>query len=198
MFIYGAYQKCGFLFKEHTKESIDERKAKVKKMNKLSRKSKILIASIAAIAIILAIAIPYVNAQTSANPIANTKTINAQGYAYQAIDNQTIKKYPANFSFTVVAAGTNGSARLFDITGGTIVVNGVTYTVSTGNGGVLTGRHAILLQAKGTSPDGQAVTFKLAGRYFWMGGNLYVVRIGAKLQTDNANYTLLMRAAIRR
>ncbi len=78
------------------------------------------------------------------------------------------------------------------------MVNGVTYTVASGNGGVLTGRHAILLQAHGTSPDGQTMTFKLEGRYSWMGGNLYVVRIGAKLQTDNTNYTLLMRAAIRR
>jgi len=30
-----------------------------------------------------------------------------------------------------------------------------------------------------------------------MGGHLYVARIGAKLQTDNADYILLMRAAVR-
>ncbi len=167
-------------------------------MNKLSRKSKILITSIVAIAIVLAITVPYVSAQTSANPIANAKTFKAQGYAYQSIDSSTIKKYPANLTLTLVPTGTNGSAKLFDVTGGSVEVNGVTYTVTSGNGGVLTGRHAILLQAQGTSPDGQTMTFKLAGRYFWMGGNLYVVRIGAKLQTDNTNYTLLMRAAIRR
>ena len=167
-------------------------------MNKLSRKSKILITSIVAIAIILVITGPYVSAQTSANPIANTKTFKAQGYAYQGIDSSTIKKYPANFTLALIPTGTNGSAKLFGVTGGSVVVNGVTYTVTSGNGGVLTGRHAILLQAKGTSPDGQTMTFKLEGRYFWMGGNLYSVRIGAKLQTDNINYTLLMRAAIRR
>ncbi len=167
-------------------------------MSKLGRKSKILIASIAAIAIILAVAVPYVSAQTSANPIVNTKTFKAQGYAYQAIDSSTIKKYPSNFTLTLIPSGTNGSAKLFDVTGGSIVVNGVTYDVTSGNGGVLTGRHAILLQAQGTSPDGQTLIFKMAGRYFWMGGNLYVVRIGAKLQVDNTNYTLLMRAAIRR
>ena len=50
-------------------------------MNKLSRKSKILIISVVAIAIILAVAVPYVGAQISANPIANIKTLNAQGYA---------------------------------------------------------------------------------------------------------------------
>jgi len=167
-------------------------------MIKLSRKNKILIISIVAMAIVLAIAVPYVSAQTSANPIANTKTLNAQGYAYQTIDSETIKKYTANFTLTLVPTGTNRTVKLFDVTGGSIMVNGVSYTVSSGNGGVLTGRHAILFQAQGTSPDGQTVTFKLTGRYFWMGGNLYVVHIGAKLQTDNANYTLLMRAAIRR
>ena len=78
------------------------------------------------------------------------------------------------------------------------MVNGVSYAVTSGKGGVLTGRHIILLQAQGTGPEGQTVTLKLAGRYFWMGGNLYVVRIGAKLDIDNTNYTLLMRAAIRR
>jgi hypothetical protein len=78
------------------------------------------------------------------------------------------------------------------------MVNGISYTIATGKGGILTGKHAILLQAQGTSPDGQTVTIKLAGRYFWMGGNLYVLRLGAKLQVDDANYTLLMRAAIRR
>jgi hypothetical protein len=167
-------------------------------MNKLSRKNKILITSIVTIAIILAITVPYVSAQTSADPIANSKTFKAQGYAYQTVDSSTIKKYPANFTLMLAPTGTKGSAKLFYVTGGSLEVNGVTYTVASGNGGVLTGRHAILLQAQGTSPDGQTMTFKLEGRYFWMGGNLYVVRIGAKLQTDNTNYTLLMRAAIRR
>ena len=60
--------------------------------------------------------------------------------------------------------------KKFDVTGGTLVANGVTYTFTSGNGGVLTGRHTVLLQAQGTSPDGQAVTLKLAGQYFWFGG----------------------------
>ena len=167
-------------------------------MNKLSRKNKILITLFTAIIIALTITVPYVSAQTSANPIANTKTLNAHGFAYQTIDSQTIKKYPANFTLTLSPTGTNKTVKLFDVTAGSVMVNGISYTIATGKGGVLTGKHAILLQAQGTSPDGQTVTIKLAGRYFWMGGNLYVLRLGAKLQVDDANYTLLMRAAIRR
>jgi hypothetical protein len=168
------------------------------KMNKLSRKNKIIITAIVAITLVLSIAIPYVSAQNSANPIANSKTLNAKGYAYQTIDDQTIKKYPATFLLTLAATDTDRTVKLFDVTGGSVTVNGASYTITSGNGGVLTGKHAILLQAQGTSPDGEHVTFKLAGRYFWMGGNLYVVRIDAKLQTDNANYAMLMRAEIRR
>jgi hypothetical protein len=79
-----------------------------------------------------------------------------------------------------------------------MMVNGISYTIAAGKGGVLTGKHAILLQAQGTNADGQTVTIKLAGRYFWMGGNLYILRLGAKLQVDDTNYSLLMRVAIRR
>ena len=163
----------------------------------LNRKNKVVIAAIVAVAIILVIAIPFVSAQTASNgAVASIKTLKAQGFAFQTIDNQTVKSQ-ANFTLTLQPTSINGTIRKFDVAGGTVVVNGVSYTITSGNGGVLTGRHAILLQATGTSPDGQTITLKLAGRYFWIGGHLYVARIGAKLQTDNANYTLLMRAAIR-
>ena len=50
----------------------------------------------------------------------------------------------------------------------------LSYTFTSGNGGVLTGRHDVLLQAQGTDPNGQAVTLKLAGQYgySWLQGML--------------------------
>ena len=165
-------------------------------MNKLTKKSKILIAALVVIAMTLVVAVPLVGA-ANADPISNTKTFNAQGYAYQTIDNQTVKS-PANFTLTLQQTSINGTVKKFAVTDGTVIVNGVTYEVTDGNGGVLTRRHLILLQAQGTNPDGHAVTFKLAARYSWAGGNLYVIRTGAKLQTDNGNHTLLMRTEIRR
>jgi hypothetical protein len=68
----------------------------------LSKKMKILIASVVAITVVCLIAVPYVAAQTSANPITTTKTLHAKGYAYQSISSDTIKKYNANFSLTLV------------------------------------------------------------------------------------------------
>jgi hypothetical protein len=164
----------------------------------LSKNSKILIVTVVAIAVVCLIAVPYVSAQTSANPITTTKTLNAKGYAFQSIDSDTIKKYNATFSLTLVPTSTNGTVKLFNVTGGSVIVNGVTYTIEGGKGGVLTGRHAVLLTSQGTGPDGQSVTFKFAAKYSWSGGNLYTLKIAAKLLTDNGNYTMLMAAPIRR
>ena len=168
-------------------------------MTKLTRKSKIAIAAVAAIAIILVVAVPYAAAQTIANNAAsNLRTLHARGNIYQTVDSSTIKYYQANLTLTVEPTSTQGNAKLFTITGGTLVVaNGVSYTFSGGNGGVLTGRHAVLLQAHGTDPDGQPVALKLAGQYgySWLAGHV-ALKIGAKLQTEDANYTLLMLAPI--
>ena len=165
-------------------------------MVKLTKKSKIALVAIVALVVILVIAVPFVSAQAAAsNAVGNIKILNAKGYAIQTDASQD--KFPANFTLTLQATSTNEPVKKFDVTGGTVVVNGVSYAITDGNGGVATGRHLILLQAYGTDSNGQTVTLKLEGRYFWMGGHIYVARIAAKLQTENENYTLLMRAAIR-
>jgi hypothetical protein len=164
----------------------------------LSKKNKILIVSVIAIALVCLIAIPYVAAQNSANPIATTKTLNAKGYAFQSIDSDSIKKYNATFSLTLTPASTDGAVKLFSVAGGSIVVNGVTYLIDSGKGGVLTGRHAVLLTSQGEDSYGQSVTFKFTAKYSWAGGNLYTLKIAARLLTENGNYTLLMAAPIRR
>ena len=164
-------------------------------MVSLSKKNKIAIAAIVTMAIVLAVTVPYVSAQTIANNAAsNIRTLHARGNIYQTVDSDTIKYYQANLTLTLQPTSTSGSVKLFDVTGGTLVANGVSYTFTSGNGGVLTGRHDVLLQAQGTDPNGQPVTLKLAGQYSWLGGS--TLRIGAKLQTTDTNYTLLMRAPI--
>lgn len=168
------------------------------KMVKLTRKNKIAIAALAAIAIVLVITVPYASAQTVANNAAsNIRTLNAKGNIYQKIDSDTIKYYQADLILTLQPTSTAGSVKYFDVTGGSLVANGVSYTFATGNGGVLTGRHDVLLQAQGTDPNGQPVTLKLAGQYSnsWLAGKV-ALKIGAKLQTSDNTYTLLMLAPI--
>ncbi len=164
----------------------------------LTKKNKALIIATVAIAIVLAISLPYVYAAPAAetDPTQIMRNLYARGIAVQKIDDQNVKS-PANFTLTLTPTEATSNVKKFDVVSGTVVVNGVTYTITGGNGAALPKKHVILLQATGTDPDGQEITLKLAGRYFWMGGHLFVVRMAGKLQTDNGNYLLLMRAAIR-
>ena len=160
----------------------------------LSKKSKIALTAIIVVAAIMVVALPFASAQATNTAVSNIKTLKAQGNIYQTINSNTIKYYPASLTLTIQPTSSNGPIKKFDVTGGTLVANGISYTFTSGNGRVLTGRHAVLLQTQGTSPDGQAVTLKLAGQYSWLGGS--ILRIGAKLQTEDDSYTLVMRAPI--
>ena len=168
-------------------------------MVSLSKKSKIAIAAIVTLAIVLAIVVPYARAQTVANNAAsNIKTLKAYGNIYQTIDSDTIKYYQVSLTLTLQPTSTSCNHKLFDVTSGTLVTaNGASYTFTSGNGGVLMGAHAVLLQAVGTDSSGQSVTLKLAGQfgYSWATGHV-ALKIGAKLQTPDPNYTLLMLAPI--
>ena len=198
MYIFGAHQKCGFLLKDNNKEVTNEEIGGENKMVKLTRKNKIAIAALAAIAIVLVITVPYASAQTVANnAAANIRTLNAKGNIYQKVDSSTIKYYQADLTLTLQPTSTTGSVKRFDVTSGTLVANGITYTFTTGNGGVLTGRRDVLLQAQGTDANGQPVTLKLAGQYSysWAAGKV-ALKIGAKLQTSDTTYTLLMLSTI--
>lgn len=165
-------------------------------MVKLSRKNKIALAVVVSVAIILMITVPYVSAQTVAsNACSNVKTLNAKGNIYQKINNDTIMFYPANLTLTLQPTYINGTVRHFEVTGGTLVADGVTYTFASGSGGVLTHRHDVLLQAQGTDANGQTVTLKLAAHYSYnFLASRVTVKIIAKLQTQDGNYTLLMHS----
>ncbi len=153
---------------------------------------------VAAIAAILAVAIPVVAyaVPVSDSNIASSRTLVAKGFARQIVNGENVT-VPANFTLTLQHSGNNTVVPRMEVLGGNVVVNGTTFTITTGKGGVLRGRHLILLQAQGTGPNGEAVTLRLAGRYFWMGGHLYVARIGARLITPSGNFTMLLRAEIR-
>ena len=167
-----------------------------KNMASLTKKTKLIFASVTVFAL-LAAAMSYVAfaLPTSDGNITSTRTLVAKGVAKTIVNGENVT-VPANFTLTLERVDT-GTVPKFNVVSGSVVVNGATYAITSGTGGVLRGRHLILLQAQGTGPDGQPVTLKLAGRYFWMGGHLYVARIGARLLTSNGNFTLLMRAAIR-
>ncbi|HLN46550.1 MAG TPA: hypothetical protein VK209_12665 [Candidatus Sulfotelmatobacter sp.] len=166
-------------------------------MVNIRKKSRLIIIAVVVI-VVLVVAIPYAAYALPADDsnIAANKTLLAKGIAREVRNGEIITS-SANFTLTLERATSNNTVLRFNVVDGSIDVNGATYTIASGEGGVLRGRHLILLKAEGTGPDGQAITLKLVGRYSWMGGRLYVVRIGARLLTNNGNFTLLMRAAIR-
>jgi hypothetical protein len=164
----------------------------------LCKKTKIIIASITTVAIILAVILPLAGAETITNDAtSNLKTLTAEGKIYQRIDSNTIKYYSATLTLTLQPTTTNDNVKKFDVTGGILSANGVTYTLTSGKGGVLTTRHLALLEAQGTASDGQVVTLKLAGRYSysWLDHQV-VLKIAARLLTPDGNYTLLMKSVI--
>ncbi len=165
-------------------------------MVNINKKNKVLIAAAAVVAIALIVALPYAYAQVPNDPALGMRVLKARGIAGETIGNQTIWSQ-ANFTLSLQPTEINGTVKKFSISGGTVEVNGAAYTITGGKGAVLTLRRAVLLEAQGTDTDGQAVTLKLAGRYFWMGGHLYVARVAGKLQTNNGNFLLLLRAGIR-
>lgn len=165
----------------------------------LTKKSKLLIAT-AAIALVLIVAVPTAFATTASdftnNPVQGTRNLVAKGIARQTVNGESVAMH-ANFTLTLQRTGTNTTIPRFNVIAGEVEINGTIYTITGGNGGVVKSKHALLLQAQATGSDGQTVTLKLAGRYFWMGGRLFVLRMAGSLQTDSGKIGLLMRAAIR-
>ena len=61
-------------------------------MVNLKNKNKVVLAAMAAFAILLMIAVPFVGAQPVSNgAVGSVKTMKAQGFAYQEINGQTVK-----------------------------------------------------------------------------------------------------------
>jgi hypothetical protein len=167
-------------------------------MVNLNKRTKIIIGSIAIVAVLLAIALPIAGAEIATNTVAsNLKIFNSEGKIYQTIDSSTIKYYSADLTLTLQPTTTDGNVKKFDVTSGTLVANGITYTFTSGRGAVLTGRHLILLEAQGAASNEQNLTLKIAGRYSysWL-NNQVVVKIGARLITADGNFTLLMKSII--
>jgi hypothetical protein len=170
----------------------------VKQMFNLNKKSKILFV-IATVALVFLIAVPYVAFAAPAaatDPIQGTRNLNGRGVAVLVVNGENVTA-PANFTLTLERDGTSSPQIKFNVVGGSLDVNGTEYTIASGNGNVFRARHAILLQAQGAGSDGQSVTLKLAGRYFWMGGHLFMLRMAGSVETAGGKDLLLVRAQIR-
>jgi hypothetical protein len=167
----------------------------------LTKKQKLVITSTMALALVLIVAFPCVYASTEAAATTETQSnrtrmLNAKGVAVEKADGQLVTA-PAGFSLALEATEVNETIIKFNVVSGSVKINGTEYQITEGHGAVLRDRHVFLLEAQGTSPDGQLATLKLAGRYFWMWGRLYVARVLGSLQAESVRTVLVLRSVIR-
>jgi hypothetical protein len=199
VYTFGAYQKCGFFFKHLTKEVNIEVTAEVKNEMFTLKKKKLLITATTALALVFIVSLPYAYASSPSATTAEsnrTRMLIAKGIAAEKTDSQVVITR-AGFALALEATEVNETIIKFNVISGIVKINGIEYTITEGNGAVIRDKHGFLLQAQGTSPEGQSVTLKLAGRYFWMWGRLHVARLVGSLQTESSKTSLLLRSVIR-
>jgi hypothetical protein len=123
--------------------------------------------------------------------------IDAKGYAFARVDQETLKQYNSTTSIVIqIQPATETTERKIDITG-TVKVNDATYTVSDGKVFIGKERKLIFVNCTGTDESGNQITLKLGANYFWWGGHAYALRSKAVLQTDDQPMLLLQRGIAR-
>ncbi len=123
--------------------------------------------------------------------------IDAKGYAFARIDQETIKQYKSITNIIIqVQPATETTEREINVKG-TVKVNDATYTVSDGKVFIGKERKLIFVNCTGTDENGNQITLKLGANYFWWGGHSYALRSKALLQTDDQPILLLQRGIAR-
>lgn len=128
-------------------------------------------------------------------PLAQSKCVlvNAKGWAFQRIDNETIKQYPVNLTLTLELGEKNDSMIPVLQVNGSVNIKGVIYTIEEGTGAINTQRHVAWVRCTGIDAEVNRIIFNMALRYFWWGGNLYAFRSIAVLKTGDRSMLLRMR-----
>lgn len=122
-----------------------------------------------------------------------TVQIDAKGYAFVRIDEETIKQYESTTSIVVqVQPATETAERRIDVTG-FVRIKDTTYTITGGKAFLAKEKKLVFLNCTGTDENGNPITLKLGARYFWWGAKAYALRSKAVLQTADKPMLLLQR-----
>ena len=158
------------------------------------RKSIIIVALVAA-ALVLVMALPSV-AYAADDATQGTRVLRARGLAFEQVETDHAKM-PANLTLVLDPGTINRAVITFKVVSGEVYVDGKVYTITEGKGFVAYRRRLIAMQFNGTGPEGERVTVKLGGRYFWMWGRVHVARLAGTFEAGNLKLGLLLRAALR-
>ena len=187
-------------------------------VNTTSRKKAILASGIIAIAIALVALVAYsafvgsaqaeyvyalneenwaITEETSvtADPSVatiHTVTIDVKGYAFQRIDEETLKQFKAETQLTVTIGPKEDDTPRLDVTG-SVKVNAAVYTIKSGTAVLGAKRHVLYIRCEGVDEEGNKITLKFGAIYFWWGGKAYALRSKALLQMADNPMLLLQR-----
>ena len=127
----------------------------------------------------------------------HTITIDAKGYAFLRLDEETIKQYNAETNLLIqFEPATEANERNVDVTG-FVKVNEITYTIESGKVIIRTDKNLLFIRCQGLDEDGDQFNLRMRIRYFWWGGKLYAIRSIALLQTVESPMLLLQRGIAR-
>jgi len=132
--------------------------------------------------------------------IAHNVTAQSKGWAFQRIDNETIKQYALALNLTMELGPEKGSLiPIVNVTGSVAVHStsfNAVYTIESGKGIIETDKHVALISAQGVDAQNNTVTLKAQVDYFWWGGRTYAFRGKAVLYTSQNPMLLLLRYGI--
>jgi hypothetical protein len=130
-------------------------------------------------------------------PNGRTITMEAKGYAFLRIDEETLKQYTVTTSLLIqVQPAPETTEKSVDVTG-SVKVNDETYTIQSGKAILRAEKRLVFIIGQGVDQTGNSVTLKLGARYFWWGGKAYAFRSAALLQTSAKQMLLLQRGIVR-
>ena len=135
----------------------------------------------------------YVGSSDEELTTVRTITIEAKGYAFIRVDEETLKQYNCQTSLVIqVQPATETTSQNVDVTG-SVKINDATYTIESGKAALKTDKKLVILNCQGTDENGNQITLKLSARYFWWGGKAYAFRSTAVMHTLDNTMLLLQR-----
>lgn len=165
-----------------------------------TRRSKVTLAIVVTLVAAMAIStVAYPAFATLGEQAVQAKEIEARakGWAFQKIDNETIRMKPAEMNLTLeLGERKDHRIGIINVTG-TLDINGTTYTIESGNGIIQTVTHTAWLHCKAQDAQGSRILLQVHAVYFWWGGRLYAFRARAVVHNDDTRMLLLLRGVAR-
>ncbi len=114
----------------------------------------------------------------------HTITIDLKGYAFERVDQETLKQFEAETRLTITSGPKEeGSIPNVDVTG-TVKVNDAIYTIQNGTAALRTERRILYIGCEGVDQEGNKITLKIGAVYFWWGGRTFALRSKALLTSE--------------